>query len=69
MLEEHLLLAEEHIATGKRNIAKQRSIIHELERDGHDTAMAKMLLAQFEELEALHMADRNRIMAELAEKK
>ena len=38
MLKRHLALAEEHIATGEKNIARQRDLIAQLEWDGHETA-------------------------------
>ena len=28
--------ADEHVATGRKNIARQRAVLAELERDGHD---------------------------------
>ena len=53
MLKRHLALAEEHIATGEKNIARQRDLIAQLERDGHDTASARTFLRQFEQLQAM----------------
>jgi hypothetical protein len=38
-----------------------------LERDGHDTKAARAILDQFEELQAMHLADRARILRELSE--
>ncbi len=66
-LREHLALAERHVAEGERVVARQREIVAELERDGHDAAaaQARQLLAQFEELLALHVADRDRLRKEL----
>ena len=69
MLMDHLELAEERIALGKWVIAKRRALRPELERDGHCAEMAEKLLVQFEELQAMNIADRNRIRAELAELK
>jgi arginine repressor len=65
-LEQHLAQAREHIAIGEKNIARQTEIVADLERDGHDVTAARQLLAQFEELQALHIADRNRLEKELA---
>jgi hypothetical protein len=62
---QHLAQAEAHIALGDRNIVHQRELVAELERDGHDTAEAKRLLASFEELQAMHIAERARIQCEL----
>jgi hypothetical protein len=39
----------------------------ELELGGHVSLDAKRLLAQFEELQKLHIADRDRLEVELAE--
>ena len=38
---EHLVLAEEHVALDATNVARQREIIAELERDGHDATQAR----------------------------
>ena len=67
MLAEHLTLAEAHVEQGIRHIERQREIIAELARDGHDTASARDLLRQFEETLKLHIGDRDRIVAELAQ--
>ena len=67
MLKRHLRQAEEHIATGEKNIARQWELIAKLERDNHDTAHARAILDQFEELQEMHLADRERILRELSE--
>ena len=67
MLKRHLAEAEEHIATGDKNIARQRDLIAHLERDGHDTASAKTFLREFEQLQARHIAERERLLRELSE--
>jgi hypothetical protein len=36
-----------------------------LERDGHDPSQAMHMLQQFQELQALHIADRDRLRKEL----
>jgi hypothetical protein len=66
---EHLALAEEHVALGAKNVARQREIIAELRRDGHDTTAASALLVQFEEAQALHVADRDRLLRKLHDQK
>jgi hypothetical protein len=53
---------------GEQTIARLREIIARLERGGHDSSAAKELLARFEELQKLPMADRDRLEKELAEK-
>ena len=65
MLKRHLALADEHIATGHKNLARQRTVIAELERHGHDTSEAIATLDLFEEVQAQHIADRARILSEL----
>jgi hypothetical protein len=67
MLKRHLAQTEEHIATGDKNIARQRDVIAQLERDGHDTASARSFLREFEQLQALHIAERERLLRELSE--
>jgi hypothetical protein len=37
-------------AEAERNVANQREIIAQKERDGHETSMSKELLGQFEEI-------------------
>ncbi len=65
MWEEHLALAESHIAQGEQTVARQRQIVGELERDGHDARTARELLIQFEEILRTHFADRDRLRHEL----
>ena len=67
MLKRHLRQAEEHIAKGEKNIARQWELIAKLERDKHDTAQARAILDQFQELQAMHLAERERILRELSE--
>jgi hypothetical protein len=66
MVEQHLAQAERHVAAGERHIARQREIVRELDHEGHDLNSARDLLVQFEEMQALHIADRDRLRAELA---
>jgi hypothetical protein len=65
-LRKRLAQACRHIAMGEENIARLREIIAGLERGGHDSSTAKELLARFEELQKLPIADRNRLEKELA---
>jgi hypothetical protein len=67
MLKRHLAQAEEHIAMGDKNIARQREVIVQLERDGHDTASARNFLREFEQLQPMHIAERERLLRELGE--
>ena len=68
MLEDHLALAERHVAQGEDHIRRQREIVDQLTRNGHIEYVqnARELLAQFEELQALHVGDRDRLKGELS---
>jgi hypothetical protein len=66
MLKRHLAQGEENIATGDKNIARQRDVIAQLERDGHDTASARSFLREFEQLQAVLTAERERLLSELS---
>jgi hypothetical protein len=67
MIEDHLALAERHVTAGERCVTEQRARVATLERDGHDTTESLLLLGQFQEVQELHVADRNRLRGELAE--
>jgi len=62
----HLEMAQKHVTEGEQHIARQRRLIAELERDGHDTALALELLREFERSQAAHVAERDRLRAELS---
>jgi hypothetical protein len=64
-LEQRLARAEGYMAMSKRHIASQRTFAAELLRDGHDASLAVALLLRFEELQQLHVADRDRLREEL----
>ena len=63
---EHLAQAERHVAEGEDRIVRQRQIIADFARSGHDLKVAKELLAQFEDMQTSAIADRDRLRAELA---
>lgn len=65
ILEDHLAAAERHLAEALCEVANQREHVVQLERDGLDTAEPTRLLRQLEELQALHVADRERLLKEL----
>jgi hypothetical protein len=65
MIREHLAQAEQHVALGERHVRHQREIVGKLQQDGHDAQEALKLLAQFEDLQAMHVADRDRLRKEL----
>jgi hypothetical protein len=57
--------AEARIAREDRRVVKQRWVVARLERDGHDTAEARRLLAQLEESRTWHIAERDRLLQEV----
>jgi len=57
-----LAMAERYIAEGKRRIRHQREIIQLLASGGYDTTAAEALMRQFEEVQALRMVDRDRLL-------
>jgi hypothetical protein len=67
MIEHHLAMAERHVTVGERCVAEQRERVAALERDGHDITESLLLLGQFQELQELHVAGRDRLRKELAE--
>jgi len=66
-LKRHLAKVEEQVAIVAQNVARQRELVAELERDGYDATQAKKMLEQFLEQQALHIADRDRLIKELSE--
>ena len=66
ILQDYLAMAERHIASGNRVITRQRQLINQLEADGHDIRAARSLLARFEDLQASHLADRDRLIKEIS---
>jgi len=65
-LENDLSRALAHVANGQKRIVQQHEIIAELDREGHDTAPAKDMLASFERTQAMHVVNRDRIAGKLA---
>jgi hypothetical protein len=63
---QHLALAQDHVEAGARHIAKQQEIVKRLEKGGHEATGAKRLLAQFEQVQATHIIDCNRLTKELS---
>jgi hypothetical protein len=60
-----LAQAERCVRQGKRRLDRERALLEKLERGGHETSYARGLLHQMEEVQALCIADRDRIRAEL----
>jgi hypothetical protein len=66
ILQDYLAQAERHVNQGERIVTEQRERIYVLRRDGHNVTEAEHLLRQFEQLQAMHIADRDRLRAEAA---
>jgi hypothetical protein len=67
-LEQRLAKIEERIANGLRQIAQQREVIAELERNRRPADHAKYLLAGLQLLQAAHRDVRNHLVKEAGEK-
>jgi len=63
---EHLILADQHLAAGKRRIVKQFILIDALARRGQDTTEASKLLQNFEDTLAIWRAHRKQILDAIA---
>jgi len=63
--EEHLARAEQRIARSEKIIAQQKAAFSELELARIKTRSARQLLAEFEQLLQLQIADRDRLREEL----
>ena len=59
----------DHLIAGARHIERQKAIIQELERDGHDAAQAQQTLQQMEELQKIYLSEKDRLIKELAQDK
>ena len=60
MLEDHLAATERQLAEAERRVAYLRELVDQMERDGHDTTQVTRVLKDFEEVLAMHIADRDR---------
>jgi hypothetical protein len=65
--QEHLAQTELHIVEAEKRVARQREIVAELERDGHRVTAARGLLAAFERLLAMYLADRQSLQRDFEE--
>jgi hypothetical protein len=63
VLRQYLAQAERHIALGKLHLARQRAMIAELVRCGHETEEALAILSTLQETQALHLQDRERLVS------
>lgn len=67
ILERRLAMAERHVARGEHILAEQRQRVAEMERNARDSRRSRQLLAQFEQLQEMHVADRDRLRTQLLE--
>ena len=65
LLRRHLAQAERQVAEGEGQLARHRSLIRKLKRDGNGTRAARLFFSSLEEIQALHVAERDRLRAEL----
>ena len=65
LLRRHLAQAERQVAEGEGRLAQHRALIRKLKRDGNGTRAARLFFRSLEEIQALHVADRDRIRVEL----
>lgn len=66
ILKQHLALAQRHASMGEKHIARQESLVAELDRDGHDTAEARKILATLRDTQRLHEQDVERLLTQLS---
>ena len=60
-----LQAAEKHVADDEQQVADQRDLVSTLERTGHTATSASVLLRKMEQTQLQHLADRERLRAEL----
>jgi hypothetical protein len=65
-LSDALRQAQSHIAEGEAHVRRQQTIITELENDGHDSTLARQILATIEKTQALHVEARDQLIKELS---
>jgi hypothetical protein len=66
LLIDHLAQAELHVSLGEKHIAGQRALIARLDDGQLDTGMALKILKTYLSTQKTHVADRDRLSAELA---
>src|SRR4030088_1482884 len=64
-IKQHLELAEAHLAAVRRQIARQRRVILDLEGAGQDTTEVRRLLNELETAQALHITHQEKILSVL----
>lgn len=67
-VESHLKTAERHVVIGATCIARQKAVIAQLEREERHKDLLReaiRLLAEFMKIQAMHLADRDRLISAL----
>ena len=67
-LKQHLEDAELRVQRAQRHLGRQREAVAALERAGQDAAKAKRYLGILEKALAIHVADRDRLARQLADR-
>ena len=65
-LKDRLAKAEEHVAKAAQCAARQRAIIAELTSKGLDTLEARLMLAQYEQIQELRTLECYRLRAQIS---
>lgn len=65
LLASHLAQAEHHVIQGIEHIARQKTMIAELEGHGQDATEARRFLDALQDMQATHEAHRDRLRREL----
>ena len=65
----HLREAERHVAEGERHIADQEERVAVMDRAGHETQLARDLLATYRTALASHIAHRDVIIFEISRRR
>ena len=68
MVEDHLAIAERHVLEGEQYLIRHRTLVTKLEqgRNPAATSEAQTLLAQFQQMQAVYIADRDWLRAEFS---
>jgi hypothetical protein len=67
-LARELSQVQEQVAKDPDRIAHQRDVVSNHEEGGLDSAIARAILNQLETLQRMHIAERDRLLAEAAQK-
>ena len=60
--ESELMMVSRHVSEGEIIVARQRSLVQRIRDAGGDADMSEVFLAQFESVQALHLAHLARLL-------